>query len=55
MKRLYFERLERVTDNTLLNVTEVIDQLAFNEQGLIPVITAGIQFMKNEKSRWKNQ
>ena len=39
MKRVYFEKLEQVLDNTSFNITEVIDQLAFNEQGLIPVIT----------------
>lgn len=39
MRCTYFERIERAIDNTSLNISEVIDQLAFNEQGLIPVIT----------------
>lgn len=38
MKRVYFEQLEQMPANTALKINEVIDQLAFNEQGLIPVI-----------------
>ena len=36
MRRTYFERIERASNNTSLKLSEVIDQLAFNEQGLIP-------------------
>ncbi len=39
MKRLYFEKLEQAPDNTSINIDDVIDQLAFSDQGLIPVIT----------------
>nr|MCH9640041.1 phosphoribosyl-AMP cyclohydrolase [Betaproteobacteria bacterium] len=39
MKHAYFEKLEQGFDDTSLKLNEVIDQLAFNEQGLIPVIT----------------
>ena len=39
MKRDYFEKLEQVPVNTSLNINAVLDQLAFNEKGLIPVIT----------------
>lgn len=39
MKRAYFEELEQASDNTSINLSEVIDKLAFNEQGLIPAIT----------------
>lgn len=35
----YFKTLESHTTNTSLNLNEVLDQLAFSEQGLIPVIT----------------
>lgn len=39
MKHAYFEKLEQGFDDTPLKLDEVIDQLVFNEQGLIPVIT----------------
>ncbi len=39
MKYAYFEKLEHVCDSTAFKIAEVIDQLAFNDQGLIPVIT----------------
>jgi len=39
MKRAYFEKLEQTPDKTSVKLAEVLDQLAFNEQGLIPVIT----------------
>ena len=39
MKREYFEALELCKDNTYLNLSDVIEKLAFNEENLIPVIT----------------
>ena len=39
MKRSYFQRLEKNDVNIPLELTDVINQLPFNEQGLIPVIT----------------
>ena len=39
MKRDYFIALEQKTNNSLLPLADAIDQLAFNEQDLIPVIT----------------
>jgi len=39
LKRDYFIALEQKNNNALLALPEVIEQLAFNEQGLIPVIT----------------
>ena len=39
MKHAYFEKLEHGFDFTSLKLDELIDQLALNEQGLIPVIT----------------
>ena len=39
MKREYFEKLESEPDQASFRLTEIIDQLAFNDQGLIPVIT----------------
>jgi phosphoribosyl-AMP cyclohydrolase len=39
MKHNYFQTLEQYSDSTQLELAEVVDQLVFNEQGLIPVIT----------------
>ena len=39
MEREYFLALEKLKNNSSLALNEVIEQLAFNEQGLIPVIT----------------
>ena len=39
MKRSYFIALEQRDNNVPLPLSDVIDQLTFNEQGLIPVIT----------------
>jgi phosphoribosyl-AMP cyclohydrolase len=39
MKHKYFQKLEQHPDNAPLELSEVTDNLAFNEQGLIPVIT----------------
>ena len=39
MKRNYFIALEHYDNSVPLALPDVIDQLAFNEQGLIPVIT----------------
>ena len=39
MKRNYFIALEHYDNNSPLALSDVIEQLAFNEQGLIPVIT----------------
>ena len=39
MEREYFKELENLAKDTRLDLCGVVDQLAFNEQGLIPVIT----------------
>jgi len=39
MKRAFFEQLENKASGTAFSLTECVDQLAFNENGLIPVIT----------------
>lgn len=39
MKRAFFEKLERAADNTPFNLGKLVDQLAFDEKGLLPVIT----------------
>lgn len=47
MKRDYFISLEKHNKNKAVLLSDVIEQLAFNEQGLIPVIVqdANTQFM----------
>lgn len=39
MKNTYFQSIENLTGEASLPLTQVCDQLAFNSQGLIPVIT----------------
>ncbi len=42
MKRAYFQAIENPSHNIKLPLNEVIGQLAFSEQGLIPVITQDV-------------
>ena len=46
MKHDYFLSLENVEDNTEVDINEVLDQLAFNSDGLIPVITQDVWVKK---------
>ncbi len=39
MKHDFFEKLEYLSAGAFFKIAEIIDQLAFNDQGLIPVIT----------------
>lgn len=39
MKRTYFKNLEALDNGTRLQLDEILDQLVFNDQGLVPVIT----------------
>ena len=39
MERAYFQELENHSEDIVLELNAVIDKLAFNEQGLMPVIT----------------
>ena len=39
MERAYFKALENLSADTEMELEAVVDQLAFNDQGLIPVIT----------------
>jgi len=42
MKRDYFMALEQRSNNIPQALPDVVDQLAFNEQGLMPVITQDV-------------
>ena len=55
MKRDYFIALEQLGKNSLLSLPEVIDQLAFNEQGLIPVITQDAETKTMLMFAWMNK
>lgn len=39
MKRAYFQSIENLSCGEVLPLNDVLKQLAFNEQGLIPVVT----------------
>ncbi len=54
MKREYFIALEQQS-NLLLDLHEVLEQLAFNEQGLIPVITQDARTQSVLMFAWMNK
>lgn len=55
MKRDYFVALEQQGNNHTLPLDEVIEQLAFNEQGLIPVITQDANTKNMLMFAWMNK
>ncbi len=55
MKRSYFIALEQHGNNDPLALSEVIAQLAFNEQGLIPVITQDANTRSMLMFAWMNK
>ena len=55
MEREYFLALEKLADNSSLALPEVIEQLAFNEQGLIPVITQDAKTKAMLMFAWMNK
>lgn len=55
MKRTYFQKLEKHDVNLPLELMTVIEQLAFNEQGLIPVITQDATSKVVLMFAWMNQ
>tara|TARA_Y100000588_G_C13646365_1_gene666021 strand:+ start:132 stop:551 length:420 start_codon:yes stop_codon:yes gene_type:complete len=55
MKRDYFIALEQLENNSSLALPEVIEQLAFNEQGLIPVITQDAETKIMLMFAWMNK
>jgi phosphoribosyl-AMP cyclohydrolase len=54
MEREYFLALEKLKNNSSLALNEVIEQLAFNEQGLIPVITQDAKTKTMLMFAWMN-
>ncbi len=55
MERKYFLALEKLKNNSSLALNEVIEQLAFNEQGLIPVITQDSETKTMLMFAWMNK
>lgn len=55
MKHVYFEKLERASDLTSFSLDEIIEQLAFNEQDLIPVITQDAKTKDILMFAWMNK
>lgn len=55
MKRSYFQALEKNDVNLPLELTDVINQLPFNEQGLIPVITQDASSKKVLMLAWMSK
>ena len=55
MKRDYFIALEQLENNSSLALPEVIEQLAFNGQGLIPVITQDAETKTMLMFAWMNK
>ena len=55
MEREYFLAIEKLENNSTLGLNEVIDQLAFNEQGLIPVITQDAKTKNMLMFAWMNK
>ena len=55
MNRDYFIALEKLNDKTPLQLSDVIDHLAFDEQGLIPVITQDASTRSILMFAWMNR
>jgi phosphoribosyl-AMP cyclohydrolase len=55
MNRDYFISLEKLSNKTQLDLSDVIEQLAFDEQGLIPVITQDASTKSILMFAWMNK
>lgn len=55
MSRAYFEKLENHNEADPIALQETIDQLAYNEHGLIPVITQDANSKKVLMMAWMNK
>jgi phosphoribosyl-AMP cyclohydrolase len=55
MQRQYFQNIEPLPNNTSLALHEVIRELAFNEDGLIPVITQDAMTKNVLMFAWMNK
>lgn len=55
MERAYFKNIETLPEGSALELSEVLDQLAFNEQGLIPAITQDATSKEILMFAWMNR
>ena len=55
MKHNYFYQLEKLADKAELDLVDVVDQLVFNDQGLIPVITQDFESKEVLMFAWMNR
>lgn len=55
MKRPFFQNLETLDCNQSLPLNEVVENLAFNEDGLIPVITQDVDTHEVLMMAWMNR
>lgn len=55
MKRDFFINIESLSSGSSLSLTEVIDEIYFDEQGLIPVITQDANTKSVLMFAWMNQ
>lgn len=55
MKHRFFEKLENMPHNTSFSLNSIVDQLAFNEQGLIPAITQDAKSKDVLMFAWMNR
>lgn len=55
MKNSYFQSKEKLVDGTTLDLDEVVSNLAFNENGLIPVITQDAESKTVLMFAWMNR
>ncbi len=55
MKRMFFQNLEHAACNHTLPLTTLIDELAFNEQGLVPVIAQDADSSEVLMLAWMNK
>lgn len=55
MKNNYFKAIEQLSDGFSFDVKDIIKQLAFNKQGLIPVITQDVTSRQVLMLAWMNK
>jgi len=55
MKRSFFLELERLSDSTELDLSEVTQQLAFDARGLLPVVTQDSASKEVLMLAWMNE
>ena len=55
MKHSYFQSLEKLSSGTAFQLDEIIEQLVFNDQGLIPVITQDAETKEVLMFAWMNK